>query len=596
MARSKSKADSMECGIIRQPIVSVLGHVDHGKTSLLDHIRGSAVVSREAGAITQHIGATEVPIDAVYRICEALIGDKKFNVPGLLFIDTPGHHSFTTLRSRGGSLADLAVLVIDINEGLKPQTIESINILKQLKTPFIIALNKIDLLSGWRAHPNEPFLASFKKQNKQVRELLDERMYNIVGHFYDQGFSTDRYDKIEDFSKNLAMIPMSAKTGEGVPDILLMLVGLAQTFLEDKLWTDETGEGEGTILEIKEEKGLGPTMDVILYKGQIRKGDTLVLGTSDAPLVTKTKAILKPKPLDEIRDPKERFEPQDCVTAAAGIKIVAQDITGAVAGGPLRVANDNIEEKVKEVSKSSQLSIETSESGIIIKADAIGSLEAMAYEAKNADIPIKRASVGDISRRDIVEAAAMSDPLKRVIFGFNVNLLPDAKEELLNSDLKFIQADIVYRLIEEYDVWLDERKRQLDVESRLEIVYPGKILLLPDCMFRLSKPAIVGVRILAGRIRIGQRLIRQDGRQIGKIKSIRSGDESMKEAIMGQEVAVAIDGATCGRQIDVDDVLYVDIPASHCKTLRESGLNPDELDVLEQVCTIKRKEDKLWGM
>ncbi len=598
MAKPKSEAEIVDCGIIRQPIVSVLGHVDHGKTSLLDYIRGSTVVSREAGAITQHIGATEVPIDVVYKICKPLIGEKKFSVPGLLFIDTPGHHSFTTLRSRGGSLADLAVLVIDINEGLKPQTIESINILKQLKTPFIIALNKIDLMPGWRNHENEPFLVSLKKQNKDVKALLETRFYNIVGHLYDKGFSADRYDKIEDFSKNLALIPMSAKTGEGVPDILLMLVGLAQRFLEKKLWTDETGLGEGTILEIKEEKGLGPTMDVILYKGQIKKGDTLVLGTSGKPMVTKAKAILKPKALDEIRDPRERFNPQDCVTAAAGVKLVAQDITGVIAGGPLRVASkDTLDDLIEEISLRSQLAIETVEDGIMIKADAIGSLEAMAYEAKNASIPIKKAAVGDVSRRDIIEAAATNDPLKRVMFGFNVNLLPDAKEELLNSDLKFIQADIVYRLIEEYDEWLEIRKRELDAESRLDMVYPGKILLLPDCLFRLSKPAIVGVRILAGRIRIGQRLMREDGRVIGKIKSIRDGDESLKEAIAGAEVAVAIDGATCGRQIDEDDVLYVDILSSHCKELRKgSDLNPDELDVMEQVCTIKRKEDKFWGM
>ena len=110
---------------IRQPVVSVLGHVDHGKTKLLDRIRGTSVQAREAGAITQHIGATEVPIEHIYKVCSKLIGQKKFDVPGLLFIDTPGHHSFVTLRARGGSLADLAVLVIDIREGLMPQTIES---------------------------------------------------------------------------------------------------------------------------------------------------------------------------------------------------------------------------------------------------------------------------------------------------------------------------------------------------------------------------------------------------------------------------------------------------------------------------------------
>ncbi len=586
-----------ECSTsIRQPIVSVLGHVDHGKTSLLDYIRGSAVVSREAGAITQHIGATEVPTDAIKKVCGPLLAKQKMTIPGLLFIDTPGHHSFTTLRSRGGTLADMAILVIDINEGLKPQTIESINILKRAKTPFIVALNKVDLTYGWRPNKGEPFIVSIKKQNKQVQQLVEQRLYDIVGKLYDMGFSADRYDKISDFRKNMALVPMSAKTGEGVADILMILVGLAQRFLEESLWADETGPGEGTILEIKEEKGLGPTMDVILYKGSINKGDTVVLGTTGEPRVTKVKAILKPKPLDEIRDPRDKFDSSSCVTAAAGIKLVAQDITGVVAGGLLRVANQELECVVDELGQESQLCIETQEDGVIFKADAIGSLEGLAYEAKEKEIPIKKAEVGDISRRDIIEAAAKNDPTKRVIFGFNVKMLPDAKDAILEHDVKLIQGDIVYKLIEDYEEWLEAKKRELDSDSRSEIVYPGKAVILPDCIFRVSKPAIVGVRILAGRLRTGQRLIREDGREIGKIKSIRDNQETLKEALAGQEVAISIEGATCGRQIDIDTILYVDIPGAHCKELNKMNLNFDEKDVLEQVCTIKRKEDKFWGM
>ncbi len=581
---------------IRQPIVSVLGHVDHGKTSLLDYIRGTAVVSREAGAITQHIGATEVPVETIYTICGELMPEQKLTIPGLLFIDTPGHHSFTTLRSRGGTLADMAILIIDINEGLKPQTIESINILKRAKTPFVVALNKIDLIPGWRANKDEAFIISIQKQNEAVQGLIEERLYNIVGKLYEMGFSPDRYDKISDFRKNMALIPISAKTGEGIADVLMVLVGLSQKFLEEHLWADEAGPGEGTILEIKEEKGLGPTMDVILYKGVMKLGDTIVLGTTGEPKVTKVKAILKPKPLDEIRDPKERFDSVDSITAAAGVKIVAQDITDAIAGGLLRVANIDTESVVDEVCSESGLCIDTVEGGLIFKADAIGSLEGLAFEAKDKDIPIKKAEVGDISRRDIMEASAHTDPLKRVVFGFNINILPDAMEEILEADIKVIQGDIVYKLIEDYEEWLAEKKRELEKESRKEIVYPGKMLLLPECIFRVSKPAICGVRILAGRIRPGQRLIRDDGKEIGKIKSIRSGDDSLKEAITGQEVAIAIEGPTVGRQIDVEMVLYIDIPESHCKELKSQELNADELDVLEQVCTIKRKDDKFWGM
>jgi translation initiation factor 5B len=582
---------------IRQPIVGVLGHVDHGKTSFLDYIRGTTVASREAGAITQHIGATEVPVEAIYKLCGKLMSEHNLSLPGLLFIDTPGHHSFVTLRARGGALADMAVLIVDINEGLMPQTIESINILKRAKTPFVVALNKVDLIPGWRPHKGEPFILSVKQQNEQVQAEVEQRLYNVVGRLYEMGFSADRYDKISDFRRNMALIPISAKTGEGIADIILVLVGLAQKFLEEELWCDETGPGEGTILEIKEEKGLGAAMDVILYKGQIKKGDTVVLATRDVPKVTKVKAILRPKPMDEIRDPRDRFDSVGRVRAAVGVKIIAQDITGVIAGGALRVAtDDNLDEVVEEIKAESELSIETNEDGLIFKADAIGSLEGLAFEAKTNEILIKKAEVGDISRRDIMEAGANSDPLKRIIFGFNVVMLPDAKDELANADVKVILGDIVYRLMDDYKDWLAVKKREMELESRKETVYPGKILLLRNCVFRLSKPAIVGVRVLAGRIRPGQRLIRDDGKEVGKIKSIQSQQDSLKEAIVGQEVAVAIDGPTVGRQIDVDMVLYIDIPATHCKELRGLDLTYDEKEVLEQVCKIKRVEDKFWGM
>ena len=269
---------------IRQPVVSVLGHVDHGKTKLLDRIRGTAVGDREAGAITQHIGATEVPIGRIYEMCGSIIGSKKFTVPGLLFIDTPGHQAFTSLRARGGSLADLAVLVIDIREGLMPQTIESIHILRQYKTPFVIALNKVDTIEGWNSTADRPFVLSEKDQQAHTKEVFEQHMYEIISQLSSNGVFADRYDRIDDFTKAVALIPISAKTGEGVPDLMLMLIGLAQRFLETRL-TKEEGPGKGTVLEVKEVKGLGQTLDMILYSGTLKTGATVAIGTRGAPLV-----------------------------------------------------------------------------------------------------------------------------------------------------------------------------------------------------------------------------------------------------------------------------------------------------------------------
>jgi translation initiation factor 5B len=580
---------------IRQPIVSVLGHVDHGKTSLLDYIRGTTVITREAGAITQHIGATEVPLEHVNKVCAKLLGNKSFNVPGLLFIDTPGHHSFTTLRARGGSLADIAILVIDINEGLKPQTLESINILRRFKTPFIIALNKIDLINGWVTHPSSPFVLSEKVQTEEAQAALGEKLYNVAGRLSMEGLSSERYDRIENFTKNIALVPIRAKNGEGVPDLLLVLVGLAQRFLEESLKTAE-GPGKGTILEVKEERGLGQTIDVILYDGELRQGDTIALGTKGQPLITKVKAILKPKALDEIRDPRDKFDRMREISAAAGVKLLCQSLEGVVAGAPLRAIKGDRGAVLKEIADETKINIEIVDNGLMIKADALGSLEALAFECKRADIPIRKYEIGEISKRDIIEVSAYNDPLHKVVLGFNVGILPDAKEALHTSQSKVLVNEVVYGLIEDYQRWVEDEKRKAEAEKRSLMAFPGKIKILPDCVFRASKPAIVGVRVLAGRIRNGQRLISSEGKEIGRIRSIRTGEDVLKEAIVGQEIAVAVEGATVGRQMDVEDVLYVDILESEIKDLQDHDLNLDEKETLEQLMDIKRRQDPFWGM
>ena len=581
---------------IRHPIVSVMGHVDHGKSTILDKIRGTEVVSREAGGITQHIGATDVPIETIYKLCGPLIGDHKFSVPGLLFIDTPGHYSFVTLRTRGGALADLAVLVIDINEGMKPQTIESINILKKFRTPFLIAANKIDLIPGWRHEEWKTFSEAVAAQDPRVAAELEEKIYNLSGKIFDKcGLSADRFDKITDFTKTVAMVPISGKYGEGLPDLLLMLVGLAQRFLGEDLRTEE-GPGEGTVLEVKEERGIGTAIDSIIYRGTIKVGDQIVVSSvKDEPIVAKIKGLQRPRPLDEIRDPTQRFERAKEVSAAAGIRIIAQGLETAMAGGSIRVVKGNLEELKDEIRKESQIKVELAAEGIIVRGDAIGSLEAFAFEAKQDDLPIRKIDIGNVTRKDVVEASHFADPLHRAIFAFNVDINEDAKSEALSSGIKIFENDVMYRLLEDYRTWCKERTKEVEVEQRLEIVFPGKMVIMRDHIFRVSKPAIVGVRVLAGRIRPGQGLVRQDGKEVGRIKSIRSGEESLKEAIAGAEVAISIDDAIVGRQIDVEDILLVDIPESHAHELANYALKQDEIEVLEQLAVIKRKEKPFWG-
>jgi len=587
----------------RQPIVAVLGHVDHGKTSLLDHIRSlgvdarASVMDREAGGITQHIGATEVPADILNTLCASLLGGKTFDSPGLLFIDTPGHHSFSTLRSRGGSLADIAILVVDVMEGARPQTIESLRVLKEAKTPFVIAANKIDRIHGWHSEHGRSMAEAMGDQSKEAMGLFEQRYWKLVGQFAEHGFNIERYDRVDDFTKDIALVPLSAREGEGIQDLLAVVIGLAERYLTEQL-TDIEGSGEGTVLEMKEERGLGKTLDVILHRGSIEKGDEIVLVTDDGGRATRVKGLFTPRGMSEMRDAGNRWDASDAAHAASGLKISAPDLDGVLAGTTLRVVHTDAErtEALAAAHEESKLSIELEEEGVCIKADTVGGLEALAKELNAIEVPIRMASIGQVSRRDIRNTEAASNPLHRVIMAFSTDILPDAVTEVENSEAgaKHIGSDIIYRILEEHEEWVEQRGRELEEASRELVVYPARVLLLPDHTFRVSKPAVVGVRVVAGRIHVGQYLLKEE-RRIGRIKSIRSGENSMKEAMQGDEVAIAIEGVTVGRQIDEGDSLLVDVPESHAKKLRKMELTSAEQDVFDELLAIHRKEDHFWG-
>ena len=329
---------------LRQPVVVVLGHVDSGKTSLLDKMRGTAVQSREFGGITQHIGASLFPIETIKDITGSLyerISKYETKIPGLLVIDTPGHEIFANLRMRGGSGADIAILVVDVNKGLEAQTIESIEILRKRKVPFVIALNKLDMLSGWQHDKKISFLADqVKKQNADVQTLLDEKIYNVVGALSRLGHNSEAFWRVKDFTKEIAIVPVSAMSGAGIPEMLTVLVGLTQQYMAKRLERHQ-GSSRGIILEINEEVGLGPTANIILLDGILRQGDNIMVARKDSAIVIKIKALLLPRPLDEMRDPRDRFKSVNEVMSAAGLKITSPNLEGVLPGSPMYVLNRN---------------------------------------------------------------------------------------------------------------------------------------------------------------------------------------------------------------------------------------------------------------
>jgi len=585
---------------IRTPIVCVMGHVDHGKTSLLDRIRGSSVVTSEAGAITQHIGATIVPIEAIRKM-SGTMEKIPINIPGLLFIDTPGHHAFTTLRARGGALADMAILVVDISQGFQPQTIEALQILRNCKTPFVIAATKIDRIHGWRINKDESFQSTFAKQNERVQTDIETKTYEIVGNLSDLGFSADRYDRVADFQRNLAIVPVSAHTGEGIADLLMIMIGLAQRYMGDALKLSAEGPGEGTVLEVKEERGLGTTLDVILYNGTLSVGDEIAMATQDSVATTKVRSLLKPRPMKEILI-EDRFERVKSVVAAAGIKVSAPNLEGVIAGSPLFVVRGNPDELAARIRKEMQeIHVNLSEEGIVIKADTIGALEALCKELEAKEIPVMRAQVGPVSRHDLIETETSKNPMLRVLLSFNTPILPDAAEIIkdpLYTQVKVFSGQVIYQIIDQYVEWRDEQKRIAEKAQFEHVMMPAKIRLMPDCVFRQSNPAVVGVRVLGGKLRADVDLVTLDGRKMGHLKSMQLRQETIREADEGLEVAVAIEGVTIGRQLNVGDDLLVDLPERHVKVLEREmikTLNVSTQEVLAEFVAIRRKTEPFWG-
>ncbi len=592
---------------LRKVLVTVVGHVDHGKTSLLDRIRSSVVTAGEVGGITQAIGVSIIPIETIKKICGKLMNvfQNNLTVPGFLTIDTPGHAAFASLRKRGGSLADIAILVVDINEGFKPQTLESIEILRAHKVPFIVAANKIDLLTGWSYDPSKFLIDNINQLDYKNQGVFEGKMYELVAKFQELGLAAERFDRVGDYTKQIALVPLSAKTGQGIPELLLVITALAQKYLEKKLSIEENSYAKGTILEVKEEKGLGTTIDTILYNGKLKVNDTIIIGSIDQPIVTKVRALLEPAALADMRDKKGKFQNVKEVYAATGVKISAPGLETAIAGMPLRACSGKIEEinqlkqevqqEVKDV-----ISEDNAEIGILIKADTIGGLEALRHLLRERQIPISLASLGEVSKRDIAQLEMMKekDEFYGVILGFNTKIPTDIVEVIKNKQLKVITHEIIYKTIEDYESYRDSLKKEIELRELNNLVRPCKFLILKGYTFRQNNPAVVGVEIEIGKIRSGNPIMNLEGKHLTTVKAMEENKESINVADQGKQIAMSMDNVTVGRQIHEGDFLYTDIPETDFKKLKElkRHLTKNEVEVLKEILEIKRKDNPVWGV
>ena len=569
---------------IRSLICLLTGHVDHGKSQIIESISNIKIIEKEAGRITQSIYAVNVSMDKIEKITGGLLNNlkSKIKIPGFLLIDSPGHAAFSNLRKRGGSIADIAIVVIDVNDGIKEQTKEAIEILKKYKTPFIIALNKIDIISGWKFNSNLGILDSINKQAESTRNYLETKLYEIVGKLYDLGFNAERFDRVEDYTKQLAIIPISAKTKEGLPELLMVLTGLAQKYLEKNLAIETDKPAKGVILEVREEKGLGIILDTIIYDGTLKINDQVVIASLEEPIITKIRNLTIIK------------NNVDKISAAASVKIFAPNIKDAIPGMPFQVLDKekNLEKIKKELqAEVKEVIIETDKSGIIVKADSLGSLEALINILRDKNIKIKKATIGEINKNDIAAAESEEDELYKVILGFNI-------KNVKHENVKIITSDIIYKIVEDFEKFNSEKKHEIEARRLHNLVKPCKLRIMSGYIFRQNNPAVVGVEVLEGTLVQGMQIMKKDGSKLTEIKSIQNNGKNVDKANKGEQAAISLPNVTVGRQIDEGDILITDLNENEFKRLRDfkDYLNSGEIELLKEIALIKRKQNSVWGL
>jgi translation initiation factor 5B len=585
--------------------VAVLGHVDSGKTSLLDRIRGTGVQEREAGGITQHIGASFLPDDIIQKRCGHLyekLGKAETKIPGVLVIDTPGHEVFTNLRARGGSAADIAILVVDANRGFQPQTNESLKILQSRKVPFVVALNKVDQISGWKTTDTAYVTQAIKEQPPSIQTDLDQKIYDVVGTLSILGYQSEAFYRVQDFKKEISIVPISARSGVGIPELLAVLVGLTQQYLKNRLDQEEKST-RGIVLEVNDEVGIGPAANVILIDGSMTKNDTILVAKRDGVIITKPKAILLPKPLDEMRDPRDKFKPVNEVQAAAGIKIASPDLDGVLPGSTVYVAKN--ESEISEYQKTIEAEmksvfIDTETDGVIIKCDTIGSLEAISEMLKRQQIPISKADIGPVNRRDVMETKAVKENDRHlgVILAFNVKTLSDAKDEAEDNHIRIFNDKVIYSLIDNYTAWVEDDTLHEEDAVFSEITPIAKFTFLKGFVFRNNDPAVFGIRVDVGTLHQKVNFMNEKGKKIGKVHQLQADKKTVTSIKTGAEAACSVQGVTIGRQIHEEDVFYT-LPHSHeAKQLLQKfshKISSEEYALLNQIVEIQREIDPAYG-
>ncbi len=577
---------------LRAPICCVLGHVDAGKTSLLDKLRTSNVASGEAGGITQQIGATYFPLSALQQLITPVSEKLKVRaeIPGILILDTPGHANFTNLRSRGSSICDIAIVVVDYFDGLQPQTKESLMLLRKHKTPFIVVVNKIDRLYGWKSHPEMSIVDTLKTQSADVREQIDSQIGSIIAELAGEEFNSQLYYKNKDHKRWINIVPVSAKSGDGIPDLLALVMQLTQKLMVKDLTVQS--EFRCVVMEVKKTEGYGTTLDVILVDGTLAVGDLIVVCGLKEAIVANVRALLLPHALQELRV-KGQYHSVDNVTAAQCLKIAASGLDDAVAGTSMYIARDAVETQEYSITVQNELQglekYDTNANGVYVKASTLGSLQALHAYLTEKNMPISTMGIGPITRKDLVKAGTLVErsPRHACILAFDLSFTDSDLQTFADKQgLEIFTNDVMYQLVEEYTKFLE----RMQVRLKRYVVYPCELELREEWIFRASNPMILGCKVVTGRVAQGTPLVDSTGLQIGVVREIFvEGKFSDVPVCNGTECSLQIGGknVVAGRHFlkNVTESAYSEISRRSIDALKEVSidLTQDELRLIVKI-------------
>jgi len=579
---SSSSSDSSDFLGYRSPIVVIMGHVDTGKTKLLDKIRRTNVQEGEAGGITQQIGATFFPDIALEEQTKKVDPDFELELPGLLIIDTPGHESFNNLRKRGSSLCDFAILVVDIMHGLEPQTVESLDMLRKRRCPFIIAMNKIDVCYSWNSEHYTSIKTALDRQGDSVQKEFKDRMSKVMLQLNERGINCAPYWENTDLKSTVSIVPTSALTGEGVPDLLYMILNLSQNLMASNL--EVSTELQCTVIEVKNIEGHGTTIDVVLVNGSLSEGDTIVLAGMGGPIVTQIRALLTPAPMKEMRV-KSEYVHHAKIDVSMGVKISAPGLDAAVAGTELKILgpDDDLEELKEEVQdgfESILADMDKQTSGVYVKTSTLGSLEALLSFLADMKIPVFDVGIGEVHKKDVKRATVMKEkghPEYAVILAFDVKVSAEANQQAAHDGVQIMTADIIYHLFDKFTQYMKQIQDSKKSETRQEAVFPAVLEIEKEYIFRKKDPLILGCKVVGGQLRIGTPICvpEKEFLEIGRVAGIEKDKKECKIARRGESVCVKIEQTTAqnhityGRHFDHLNKLYTKISRSSIDTLKE---------------------------